>query len=103
MSLLQYTGTCPCLHAACEVYLLSSTYIQINTHACIHRYEEGEYLESNTSKQEIMSFQNRLYGFIQLVQRLDRRMMAMDISFDTAGCAFMMSWAFESVCHALLY
>ena len=75
----------------------SSTY----THTYVlYRYSEGEYLDSNTTKQEIMSFQNRLYGFIQLVQRLDRRMMAMDISFDTAGCAFMMSWAFESVRHA---
>uniref|UniRef100_A0A1X7V4H0 Uncharacterized protein n=1 Tax=Amphimedon queenslandica TaxID=400682 RepID=A0A1X7V4H0_AMPQE len=49
------------------------------------------------------SFQNRLYGFLQLVKSHKKggreyRRLAIDISFDGFGCSFILAWSFETVC-----
>jgi hypothetical protein len=63
------------------------------------KLSRGEIYES-TIKQE-RSFQNRIYGFLQLVKRHrpdHKRLMGLDISFDGMGCSFILAWAFDVVC-----
>lgn len=60
-----------------------------------------------TIKEE-WSFQNRVYGFLQLVKphrpNHDKRRLALDISFDGLGCSFILAWAFDTVsCKIILY
>ena len=52
------------------------------------------------SNEEVYSFQNRVYSFLQLVKphQPDKGMLlAMDISFDGMGCTYILEWALESV------
>ena len=69
------------------------------------RITSGEFSKTSASDKEVLSFQNRVYGFLQLVKphRPDHhRLLAIDVSFDGLGCSFILAWVFKSVSTWLL-
>ena len=68
----------------------------------ITRLLSGELGNRKEDIKKDKSFQNRLYGFLQLVKSHKKggreyRRLAIDISFDGFGCSFILAWAFETV------